>query len=100
VAEQFPPKADQPMAGAVYMTYSIYVLRSLKNNKRYIGYTGKSVDERLHEHLSGTNQWTRQNGSFVLIHTESFNEQKLAIQREKFLKSGQGRRWLDENIRG
>ncbi len=80
------------------MEYSIYVLRSLKNGKRYVGYTGKSVDERFHEHLSGTNQWTRQNGPFVLIHTETFVDQQIAMQREKFLKSGQGRKWLDENI--
>lgn len=94
-------KADQPMAWAVMnKTYTVYVLRSLINQKRYVGYTSKSVDERLHEHLSGTNQWTRQNGPFVLIHTESFIDKPSAIRREHFLKSGQGRCWLDENIRG
>ena len=80
--------------------YIIYVIRSLKNRKRYIGYTSKSVDERLHEHLSGTNQWTRQNGPFVLIYTEFLKEKSSAMQRERFLKSGQGRAWLDTNIRG
>lgn len=80
--------------------YTVYVLRSLKNRKRYVGFTGKSADERLHEHLTGTNQWTRQNGPFTIIHTELFSEKSEAMKREKFLKSGQGRKWLDENIRG
>lgn len=98
------PKADL-RGGPAYgwgcdMNYSIYILRSLKNNKRYIGYTGKNVDERFHEHLSGTNQWTRQNGPFILIHTESFVDKPSAIRRERFLKSGQDRKWIDENIRG
>ncbi|MBI4812475.1 GIY-YIG nuclease family protein [Candidatus Falkowbacteria bacterium] len=65
-----------------------------------VGYTSKNVNERFHEHLSGTNQWTRQNGPFVLIHTESFNDKQSAMRREYYLKSCQCRKWLDENIRG
>ena len=80
--------------------YTVYVLRSLKHQKRYVGLTGKSADERLHEHLSGTNQWTRQNGPFVLIHTEPFVDKSSAQKRERFLKSGQGRQWLDRYVPG
>ena len=79
--------------------FTVYVLRSLKNGKRYVGYTSKESLERLHDHNTGSNKWTRQNGSFVIIYTEEFADKKLAIQRENFLKSGQGRKWLDENAK-
>ena len=80
--------------------FTVYVLRSEKNDKRYVGYTSKNVGERLHEHLTGTNQRTRQNGPFKLIYTEEYRDKISAMKREHFLKSGQGRKWLDENIPG
>jgi len=80
--------------------YTVYVLRSLSNRKRYIGYTAKTAEERLHDHLTGSNPWTRRNGPFKIIHTETYEDKTLAIKRELFLKSGQGRKWLDDNIPG
>ncbi|MFH1427363.1 MAG: GIY-YIG nuclease family protein [Patescibacteria group bacterium] len=78
--------------------YIIYVLRSLKNRKRYIGYTSKDAFARLREHNRGCNKWTRENGPFRIIYTEQHQTKVEAIKRERFLKSGQGRKWLDENI--
>jgi len=78
----------------------VYVLRSLKNNKRYVGYTAKAPSEKLAEHTSGATQWTRQNGPFVLLHTEEFGNSTEARKRELFLKSGKGRQLLDEMFRG
>lgn len=75
--------------------YTVYVLKSLRNNKRYIGYTSKSADERLKEHNSGCNKWTRENGPFQLSHIEKFSNKMDARKREIFLKSGQGRKFLD-----
>ncbi|MFA6324727.1 MAG: GIY-YIG nuclease family protein [Candidatus Paceibacterota bacterium] len=79
--------------------FCVYVLKSLRNNKRYIGYTGKSVEERLREHNSGTNIFTRQNKPFVLIYKEEYSIKSEAIKREKFLKSGIGRKFLDDTTR-
>ncbi len=78
--------------------FTVYVLKSLRNSKRYVGYTGKSADQRLKEHNGGSNKFTSQNGPFELIYTEVYPTKTEAIRREKFLKSGIGRRWLDENI--
>jgi putative endonuclease len=78
--------------------FKVYVLKSLKNKKRYIGYTSKSTKEKLIEHNSGTNTFTRQNKPFVLIYSEEMESKNEALKREKFLKSGQGRKFLD-NIR-
>ncbi|MDP1884459.1 MAG: GIY-YIG nuclease family protein [Candidatus Moranbacteria bacterium] len=71
--------------------FTVYILRSLKNSKRYIGYTSKEALARLHDHNTGSNKWTRENGPFVIIHTEEYDSKIEAMKREKFLKSGQGR---------
>lgn len=78
--------------------FIVYVLRSLKNKKRYVGYTSKDALERLREHNIGSNKWTRTNKPFIIIRTEEYADKTSAIRRENFLKSGQGRKWLDENI--
>ena len=75
--------------------FSIYVLKSLRNNKRYIGYTSKSVDVRLREHNTGSNKFTSINRPFVIFYSETLPDKLSAIKREKFLKSGQGRKFLD-----
>jgi len=35
-------------------------------------------------------------GDFIVLCTEEFPDYKTAREREEFLKSGQGRKWLDE----
>ena len=77
------------------MMFYVYVLRSLKNNKRYVGFTAKQPKERLREHNFGTSKWTRANKPFKLVYKEDFVSKTEAIKREKFLKSGQGRKHLD-----
>ena len=92
---QFPPEADQPLAGAKTM-FIVYVLKSLRNQKRYVGYTGKDVEARLKEHNTGSNKYTRQNGPFEILYVEEYDNKATAIRRERFLKSGQGRKFLDK----
>jgi len=77
-------------------TYFIYVLKSIENRKRYIGYTSKDVQERLLEHNSGSGRWTKYNGPFELAHAQECEDLREAREFEKFLKSGQGRQCLDE----
>jgi len=78
--------------------FKVYVLKSLKNGKRYVGQTSKDVLDRLHDHNTGSNPWTRANKPFKVIHSECFETRTEAIQREHFLKSGQGRKWLNEKV--
>jgi len=75
--------------------FNVYVLKSLKNGKRYVGYTARSVQERFLEHNSGKSTFTRQNRPFMLIYSEEYQTKIEAMKREKFLKSGQGRKILD-----
>ena len=78
--------------------FNIYVLKSLRNNKRYVGYTSKDVNVRLREHNAGSNKFTSQNGPFVIIYSEMLTDKTSALKRENFLKSGQGRKFLDNLI--
>lgn len=90
---QFRPEGDRLLGGAsikIFQMHFVYILLSKKNNKTYIGYTGKSVDARLKEHNIGSNKWTAANSPFKLIYYESYHCKTDAMHREKFLKSGVG----------
>jgi putative endonuclease len=63
--------------------------------KRYVGITN-DLSRRLNEHRSGHSKAGQIIGTFTVIHTESFTDHKSARIKEKFLKSGQGRKWLDK----
>ena len=78
--------------------YYVYFLRSKKNQKIYVGFTKKDVSSRLQEHNSGTNKFTRQNRPFVLLYYEEYFCKKDALKREKFYKSGFGRKIRDAII--
>jgi putative endonuclease len=78
--------------------FFVYALRSLNNKKRYIGQTSKDVFKRLSEHNRNCNKWTKENGPFKLIYYEECASRSEVIKIEHFLKSGQGRKWLDDNI--
>ncbi len=77
------------------MSY-VYVLKSLKNGKRYIGSTDLSPEERLKKHNHGSNKFTKGNGPFELVYQEKHTGKTTARKRENFLKSGVGRKYLDE----
>jgi putative endonuclease len=74
------------------MPFFVYLLKSRKNGKSYVGRTGKEPTKRLAEHNLGSNVWTSQNGPFDLVYYESFFCKEDAINREKFLKSGIGKK--------
>ena len=101
-ARSFQPEADPPLAEvgteSLDVMFYVYVLLSQRNGKRYVGYTGKAPKIRLAEHNAGASQFTNQNRPFVLVYSERFSDKSEAIRREKFLKSGQGRRYLDSVV--
>jgi putative endonuclease len=70
--------------------YYVYVLRSILNCSSYIGYTEDLPKDRLSEHNSGQNKWTKKYRPYELVYYESYYCKKDALHREKFLKSGMG----------
>lgn len=71
----------------------VYVLKSLKDNKLYIGMT-KDFEKRIREHNKGQVKSTRGRRPFVVIYKEFFESREQARIREKYLKSGSGRKFL------
>ena len=72
--------------------YYVYLLISLKNNKSYAGFTSKDPKIRLKEHNFGSNSFTKNNRPWKLSYYESFFCKDCAKAREKFFKTGIGKR--------
>lgn len=77
--------------------YYTYVLRSLKDNKLYIGWT-INLKLRLNLHNKGLVKATKTRVPFKLIYYEACTIKKKAIEREKSLKTGFGRKFLKKRI--
>lgn len=73
---------------------ALYALKSSALGKRYVGITN-DLRRRLDEHTSATSKDGQILGPFHLLLTEGYPNYVTARQREKFLKSGKGREWLD-----
>ena len=69
----------------------MYVLRSESDSGFYIGFSTDSK-RRLSEHKWGASFATKSRGPWKLIYYEAYTEREDAEGREKFLKSGAGRR--------
>ena len=74
--------------------FYVYVLKSQRDFKRYIGYT-ETLHKRFDDHNSGLCKSTKSRKPFELIYSEKFRTRSEAMKREKFLKSGKGREYLN-----
>ncbi len=74
-----------------------YVLKSLKDGIRYVG-SGKDSEERLRRHNKGDYKFTKGHRPWIKVYQEEYPTRSDAIKRELFLKSGQGRKFLDAII--
>jgi putative endonuclease len=77
------------------MDVTLYVIRSTSSGRRYVGITN-NLARRLQEHGSRSTKAGQLLGDLEFIHRESFPDHSSARKRETFLKSGQGRKWLDD----
>ena len=78
--------------------FYVYVLHSTKDNGFYIGFT-TNLRARLRQHQNGESFATSHRGPWKLIYYEAYTEREDAEGREKFLKSGAGRRFLRTQLR-
>ena len=77
--------------------YFTYVLTSGKDNKLYIGYTS-NLKSRLKKHDSGKVFATKDRLPLKLIYCELCLNKYDAIKREKYFKTGFGRRFLKNRL--
>ena len=71
------------------MAYHVYILKSLKDNKYYIGSTS-NVHARLNYHNSGRQRSTKNRIPFILVLFEELQSKELALKRERQIKSWKG----------
>ena len=78
--------------------FTVYVLYSVKYDKIYIGFTSNLI-ERMRSHNELGKGYTKRFRPWVIAFTEELEEKKQALNREKFLKSAIGRKFIWEYIR-
>ncbi|MEK7584636.1 MAG: GIY-YIG nuclease family protein [Patescibacteria group bacterium] len=78
--------------------FYVYVLESLKDGHRYIGFTS-NLRRRLEEHQKGLSFSTKSKRPLKLIYYEAGLSEEDARRRERYLKTTQGRRFLGLRIR-
>jgi len=78
--------------------YYVYILESLKDGKRYVGYTS-DLRKRFEEHNDGKNFSTKSRIPFKLIYYEACLEKEDAQRREKFFKQTKGRESVTKRLK-
>jgi putative endonuclease len=79
------------------MFYYTYILKSIKDNKLYVGWTD-NLKLRFSEHNKGLVNSTRDRRPLKLIYYEACLKKERAIKREKYFKTGFGRKFLKIRI--
>jgi len=83
--------------------FYVYVLVSESTGKIYIGHTS-NLQRRLAEHNDVSHNrrkfTTHHKGPWNPIYYETYPTRSDAMKRERFLKSGKGRQWLNERFGG
>ncbi|MCH8010613.1 MAG: GIY-YIG nuclease family protein [Candidatus Marinimicrobia bacterium] len=78
--------------------FYVYLLRSRKDGNWYTGYTN-DLKKRLLEHNQGLNPSTKNRRPLELIYYEACLHRNDAKAREKYLKSGMGKRYLKNRLK-
>ena len=78
--------------------YYTYLLQSSRTKKWYTGYT-KDLRNRFKEHQDDESNYTKGRGPFMLIYYEACLSELDAKARERYLKSGMGRRYLRNRLK-
>jgi putative endonuclease len=78
--------------------YYTYVLQSKKDKRWYTGCTD-DLRKRFKKHNNGEVPATKGRGPFELIYYEACFNKGDAFAREKYLKSGPGKRYLKNRLK-
>ena len=76
----------------------MYVLRSLRDGKRYVG-MAEDYLKRKSEHDAGRVQSTKGRRPFEIEYVEEVGSRQEAREREKYFKTAAGRRHLDKVLK-
>ena len=73
--------------------YFVYVIKSEKDSKLYYGLT-TNLEKRLSQHNAGEVKSTKSRVPFKLAYSEKMKTLSEARKREKYFKSGFGRKYV------
>lgn len=76
----------------------VYVLKSYRTNQWYTGFTN-DLRKRILEHNAGENKSTKNGIPWKHIYYEACHNKRDAHAREKYLKSGMGKRYLKNRLK-
>jgi len=79
--------------------YFVYVIENQTDKSWYIGFS-TDIARRLEEHNKRIGGFYTKHklGKWALIYTEGYANKKDALGREKYLKSGAGRKYLQKQL--
>jgi putative endonuclease len=78
--------------------FVVYILYSESFNKNYTGFTSNLIERfKSHNHL-GTKGYTLKFRPWMVIYVEFFSSKSEAMKREKYLKTGIGREFIQNLI--
>lgn len=77
--------------------YYVYVLKSEKSGQWYTGSTD-NLRKRVSQHNKKQSTWTKGGVPWTLIYYEACLDEADARQREQYLKSGFGKRYLKHRL--
>ncbi len=78
--------------------FYVYVLRSRRDGNFYTGFTS-DLRRRIQEHFAGESFATKSRLPFDIIYFEGHRNKKDAFARERFLKTGWGRNYLQRVLK-
>jgi putative endonuclease len=78
--------------------YYVYVLKSSKDKKNYVGYT-KNLKLRFEQHSKGLVESTKDRRPLKIIYYEACLNQQDATHREKYLKTHHGKTFIKKRLK-
>ena len=79
------------------MSYSIYIIQSLKDGSYYVGFSTKP-QLRLQRHNEGWTKSTKSKVPWKLVYTETYQSKTDAIKREKQIKSWKSHKGINRLV--
>ena len=78
--------------------YVVYILYSIKYDKIQVGYISNLKKRIISHNELGNKGWTIKSRPQNLVHSEEHETKKLALSREKQLKTAKSRSWIWSEI--
>jgi len=79
--------------------YTVYIIKSEKNERYYVGFTN-NIGDRLSHHNSGATTSTRSGRPWSIVYREQFSDKKSAWLRERQIKKYKGGEAFKKLING